>query len=169
MSTGSRGLYGQLAFWAAGQYSGPVSTGPREKPYLLDLLALEDESTFHVGGRICVLRLGRPWRICTVEALSDQVLTVETGHEYDVRTGLPLKEAKGIQIQPLKRQHVEYLLVIEFQKVTEKLNLRQLKEEQWRLLLPAATQVLALLQEHRLTISRPPHEQPGASQGESRR
>ena len=124
-----------------------MTTATREKVNLLDLLPLEDEVSFRLGGRVCVTRLGRPWRVCEVVSLAEDILTVTTGHQYDARSGLPLREAKGIKVQPLKREHVEYLMVVELQKVAEKINLRQLSEAQWRFLLPAATRVLTLLQE----------------------
>ncbi|WP_145975433.1 hypothetical protein [Deinococcus gobiensis] len=127
-----------------------MTAGPREKVNLLHLLTtFEEETDIRPGSRMCVMRLGRPWRVCEVTALSGNVLAVTTGHEYFLDSGLPLRESKGVRIVPLERKHIEYLMVVDFQKAVEKLNLRHLNEAQWRFLLPAATRVLSLTEELR--------------------
>ncbi len=115
---------------------------------LLETLnTFKEQSAFLVGNVVCIERSGRPWRLSRIQALSGNVLTLETGHEYAVDTGLPSDDGTGRQIHLLKRAHVEYLLVLELGKTAEKIVVSRLTEAQRQRLLPAAITVAALWRE----------------------
>ncbi|MFC4427013.1 hypothetical protein [Deinococcus navajonensis] len=116
-----------------------------------DLLALlhttVDQTTLKCGEVACVLRKGRPWRLNRITAIRGNTLTVDTGHEYALDTGASLQPDPSLVLAPLKRAHVEYLLVLEAQRVAERIVVKNLTDEQWRALLPGATALLSLFQD----------------------
>lgn len=115
---------------------------------LLEMLnTLEEPSAFHIGQVVCIERSGRPWRLARIQALSDTSLTVETGHEYAVDTGLPYDDSTGRRLLLLKREHVEYLLMLELGKMANRIVVSKLTVDQRQQLLPAAITVATLWRE----------------------
>ncbi|MFC4424809.1 hypothetical protein [Deinococcus navajonensis] len=139
-----------------------MSTPPAVEVDLLDLLDWTEEPDLQEGSLVCVYRRGRPWRIHRVTRLDGRTVTVSTGHQYDLNTGKPLlgsgkahRADASVRLELLTREDLEYLIVLEFQKVVGNIVLARLNETQWRQLLPGAQATLELI---RTLLREEPHK-----------
>ncbi|UBV44763.1 hypothetical protein LAJ19_16565 (plasmid) [Deinococcus taeanensis] len=119
--------------------------GQQDLLTLLDTVL--DQTSLKCGEVACVLRQGRPWRLNRITAIRGNILTVDTGHEYDLNTGAALQPASGLVLTPLKRVHVEYLMVLEAQRAAQHFVVRNLTDDQWHALVPGAGALLSLIQD----------------------
>ncbi|MFK7604019.1 hypothetical protein ACI3L1_17610 [Deinococcus sp. SM5_A1] len=121
---------------------------PKRNISASDLLSLaekfEEVAEFYVGGLICIERRHRPWRIQKITDVTENSIMTESGFAYDPGTGSPLFETKEHWLKPLTSARLQYVIVMEFLKASEKIKVNALTPEEIEGLLPAARAVLLL-------------------------